>query len=132
MVTIAHLNSLAETMAANGVTLLEVEGSGYSLRLARDPARPHDGPGGPGPDRERAPAVSPAAGRICPRGGDDGFAPLRPGASVAEGEVLAYIGIGPVRIPCLSPAKGRLLGRPPVEGDPVAVGDLLCIMEILP
>jgi biotin carboxyl carrier protein len=124
-----QLNELARTMIAYGVTSLEVKGKGYAIRLVRAPGAMPVVAEATSSRPERVQAFSPATGPFHHRGGDDGLAVLERGAQVLTGEPLGYVGIGPVRLLCVSPAAGKLVGRLPSQGETVSTGDPLFTVE---
>ncbi len=128
--TLDQVNELARTMIANGVTSIEVKGKDYAVRLVRAPDAGPVAAEASGSRPEWAQALSPATGAFHIRGGDDGFPALKQGAQVLGGEPLGYIGFGPVRLLCVSPASGRLVGPLPSQGDTVSAGDPLFTVEI--
>jgi len=129
MLTLEQVNELAETMIANGIASLEVKGNDYAVRLVRAPGAMPVVAEATGSRHETAQAVSPANGPFQIRGGDDGLAVLERGAQVLAGETLGYVGIGPVRLLCVSPATGRLVGRLPSQGETISTGDPLFNVE---
>jgi len=131
MLTIEQVNELADAMVANDLGLLEVKGTDYTVRMVRAPGA-SSRPGAHGPKPAAAKALSPASGSFHPRGLDDGLTKLTTGAQVLIHEPLGYIGIGPVRIPCLSPTTGRILQTLPAPQQTVTTGDPLFILEPSP
>jgi hypothetical protein len=130
--TLNQVNELAGTMIANGIASLEVKGKDYAIRIVRAPgARPVLAVA-TGLDLEKTKAYSPATGPFHPRGGDDGFPDLKRGAQVLAGEPLGYVAFGPVRLLCVSPATGKLVGRIPPRGEIVSTGDTLFTLETRP
>ncbi len=129
MMTLDQVNELAGTMIANGVTSIEVKGKDYAVRLVRRPgARPAEAEAS-GSVSERTQVFSPATGAFHTRGGDDGFPELKQGAQVLGGEPLGYIGFGPVRLLCVSPVSGKLVGPLPSLGGTVSAGAPLFTVE---
>ena len=131
MLTLEQVSELADTMVANGIESLEVKGTNYAVRMFRAPGasskvKVH------GPKPAFAKALGPATGSFHPRGLDDGLPELKSGVQVLIKEPLGYIGIGPVRVPCLSPAKGRIIGALPAPQETITVGDPLFTVELSP
>lgn len=127
--TLDQVNELARTMIANGIASLEVKGQDYAIRLVRAPgARPFLAEM-TGLRPEETQALSPATGPFHPRGGDDGFPDLEHGAQVLAGEPLGYVAIGSVRLLCISPATGRIVGLMPSPGQTVSAGAPLFSVE---
>lgn len=124
-----QVKELAAAMAANGVSSLEVKGDQYALRLVRTPGTAPASGAATGSRARKVQALSPAAGPFHNRGGDDGLAALERGAQVLAGEPLGYVGHGPVRIPCVAPETGTLVGRLPAQGQIVRKGEPLFTME---
>lgn len=129
MLTPKYVKELAEAMSANEMTLFEVKRKDYSVRLVRAPGARPLSVEATGLRPARMQALSPATGPFLQRGGDDGTGVLERGATVVAGEPLGYVGFGPVRLLCVSPAAGRLVGRLPSPGKPVTVGDPLFTVE---
>lgn len=129
MLELEQVKELAATMIAKDITTLEVKGRDYALRLVRSPGAVPVVSDATRPRHDRVQILSPATGQFCSRGDDDGLAALDRGAEVLAGEPLGYVGIGPVRLLCVSPAAGRLAGRMPSQGQAVGAGDTLFTLE---
>lgn len=130
MLTLEHVKELAGTMIANGVTTLEVTGKDYAVRFVRAPdAMPVMGEAA-GLRPETVQTLCPATGVFHHRGHDDGMPVLELGAQVVDGEPLGYVGVGPVRLLCVSPATGRLVGPVPSQGETITAGTPLFAVEI--
>lgn len=123
MLTVEHLNRILDTVIANGIATLEVEGRDYRLRMVRDPAAAMPA---------RVPVAAPLTGRFAARGGDDGLPALAVGATVAAGEILGYVCLGPVRVPVPAPSAGRIADRRAPDGGDVARGAALFTVETRP
>jgi hypothetical protein len=128
MLTIEQVSKLADTMLANDLGLLEVKGTHYAVRMVRAPGASSI-PDGHSPKPAAAKALSPATGSFHPRGLDDGLPELKRGAQVLIKEPLGYIGIGPVRVLCRSPATGRIIQTVPASQETVTTGAPLFILE---
>lgn len=128
MLTIAQVTVLVNTMVANDLTSLKVKGSDYAVRMRRPS---HAAPQGRASRRKPAPvrALSPATGAFFCRGADDGLPELTIGAQVLANEPLGYVGIGPFRVLCVSPATGRVTGELPTPKEPISIGDPLFTVE---
>lgn len=131
MLTLEHVSELAGTMVANDIGLLEVKGANYSVRLVRAPGAALKGDAS-GPTSAAIHALAPATGSFHPRGLDDGLLMLKTGAQVLIKEPLGYIGIGPLRVPCLSPVAGRIIGALPTQQKTVACSEPLFVVEPSP
>ena len=125
MLTIEHVNQLVRSMVANDVVTIEVSGNDYAIRLARFPELTK--PANVKPALVQC--LSPATGIFHARGEDDGLAALEPGAQVAAQETLGYIGIGSIRLLCVSQATGTLVGPLPPPGQTVDAGTSLFKVE---
>jgi len=131
MLTLEQVSELADTMVANGIESLEVKGTNYAVRMVRAPGvsskvNVH------GPKTASAKTLGPATGSFHPRGLDDGLPELKRGAQVLIKEPLGYIGIGPVRVLCLSPATGRIIGALPTPQETVTAGEPLFTVKPSP
>ena len=129
MLELEQVKALAATMMANGISSLEVKGNDYALRLVRAPGTMPVVSDATGPRHHTVQALSPATGAFRHLGDDDGLAALGRGAQIFAGDPMGYVGIGPARLLCISPASGKLVGRLPSQGEIVSAGDILFTLE---
>ncbi|ADO42999.1 hypothetical protein [Ketogulonicigenium vulgare] len=103
MFTAAQRDTLLDVMRRTGTTAIYLRDGDKRLSLTLG----GEAPAIHRPSQTQA-AVSPAIGRVLPRGLDDGLAALQVGDAVNKGEVLVYVAQGLIRHPVTAPVTGTL------------------------
>ncbi|ACL55923.1 acetyl-CoA carboxylase biotin carboxyl carrier protein [Methylobacterium nodulans] len=124
-----EIRDLAEHAAGAGIRMVEWEADGLRLvlRLAARPAAPSaDRPADPADQ----PIVSPACGTFHARHPARAEPEIAVGEAVSRGRVVAFVVAGPLLIPVVAPAAGRIGQTLIRDGTRVGFGDPLVAFEI--
>ena len=131
MLELEQVKELVATMMTNDLSSLEVRGTNYSIRLVRARCATPRAASVTGSKLVAVYVRSPATGTYRSLDDDDGLAPPDCGSQVFAGDPLGYVEIGPVRLLCIAPAAGRLVGRLPSQGQAVNAGDIMFTLETI-
>jgi acetyl-CoA carboxylase biotin carboxyl carrier protein len=126
------LRALARKMQRSGLNSLALEGKQWSVRLTFATTTPHPSPVLPREDASPVTQVigAPLPGTLLRRHPHSQQDFVQPGQQVEPQALLAMVQVGPLYVPVLSPAKGRVQQLSPSSHTPVEYGQEILILQL--